>query len=119
MLRTVFIRHQLSIAQIFLKYGVHHNLFADGVTSEFPDELILIAGLLVRVIGTSDAVVVVLQLAMVMGDSVADFSHDECLVAIRTYCSRWVIGLMLGTYNPGVVDYSVLYLSDSPLQINR
>jgi hypothetical protein len=76
MLRAILLGHLLAVGDVLLHGRVDDDLFADGVTGELPDELVLVPDLLVLVGRVHDLVVEALELGVLSADGVEDAVAD-------------------------------------------
>jgi hypothetical protein len=89
MLLAVFTGQFGTPINIALQGGIHDQLLANRVPGELPDKLVLVAGLLVRICRFHDAVIVSLQLAVIVLDSVDDTSsHYDRGALKRAFLDR-------------------------------
>lgn len=73
MLSPILIRHLLPrLPNILPKGRINHQLLSNRMTSELPRKLVLPSRRLVVVLRVEDVVVVLLELAVVLGDGVDD-----------------------------------------------
>lgn len=79
MFLAVLSSHLLPIRKEFLKGRIHHQLLADGMAGQLLHKQILVTRLFVRVICADNAVIVVLELAVVMLDDPSDALRPTCI----------------------------------------
>ena len=76
MVVSILVRHGFSLrTEVGFESRVDNELLADGMASEFPDELVLVAGAGVGVAGVLDVAVVFFELAVVFRDGGGDGRH--------------------------------------------
>ena len=76
MFMSVLVCRFNSVANILFHSRVKDQFLADGMAGQLPSKHILVAGLLVRVLGTGDNRVVGFNLAMILFDGVGDSRHS-------------------------------------------
>lgn len=85
MLAPVGVGHLLAVGEVLLHRRVDDELLSDRVTCELPGELVAVPDGPVIILGLDsgeDLVVVVFQLAVVVGDDVADRGHGADVLEV-------------------------------------
>jgi hypothetical protein len=72
MLGSVFLSHVFAILHILLHRWVYNELLTNGMSGQFPSELILIANLGVVVLRAHDSIIKLFKFGMVVLDCLAD-----------------------------------------------
>lgn len=72
---AVLLGYRFSVWHILFNSWIDYYLFGNQVTGEFPSELILPADLGIIIRGIDNFVVVILVLAVIVGDGLRDCRH--------------------------------------------
>ena len=76
-LLAILVSHLLAIGEIPFEGGIEDQFFADGVAGQLPGELVAPAGLFIGRTGAQDVLAYLLELAVIVLDSLGDLSHGD------------------------------------------
>jgi hypothetical protein len=69
---AILVGNRLAVFDMCFQGRIHDELFADGMTGQCPNKLVLITGLLIFIIAVDNTIVVILQLAVIALDEPCD-----------------------------------------------